>query len=168
MFSLFLQAALCAGLYPNVAAMEEDSIRAGHASALSRRAGLSSGQRAHWSDGRREVFIHPTSINHKVSEFRQPFIVFHEKVMIRSMAQVDFISVYVLYSPTSLQPLSIKHRLNIYVGTLPGMKKRFETCRIASGLGVSEVQRGFGLLKLQPYSCSSDLQFSMKAYKKFL
>ncbi|CAM6089460.1 unnamed protein product [Calypogeia fissa] len=75
-----VKAALCAGLYPNVAAMEEDSVRAGHASALSRRAGLSSGQRAHWSDGRREVFIHPTSINHKVAEFRQPFIVFHEKV----------------------------------------------------------------------------------------
>lgn len=75
-----MQAALCAGLYPNVAAMEEESVRAGHASALSRRAGLSSGARPRWNDGRREVFIHPTSINHSVAEFRQPFIVFHEKV----------------------------------------------------------------------------------------
>ncbi|OAE31756.1 hypothetical protein AXG93_4874s1190 [Marchantia polymorpha subsp. ruderalis] len=75
-----VKAALCAGLYPNVAAMEEESVRAGHASALSRRAGLSSGARPRWNDGRREVFIHPTSINHSVAEFRQPFIVFHEKV----------------------------------------------------------------------------------------
>ncbi|KAL3698119.1 hypothetical protein R1sor_012195 [Riccia sorocarpa] len=75
-----IKAALCAGLYPNVAAMEEESVRAGHASALSRRAGLSSGARPRWKDGRREVFIHPTSINHNVVEFRQPFLVYHEKV----------------------------------------------------------------------------------------
>ncbi|KAL2644845.1 hypothetical protein R1flu_012432 [Riccia fluitans] len=75
-----IKAALCAGLYPNVAAMEEESVRAGHASALSRRAGLSSGARPRWKDGRREVFIHPTSINHNIGEFRQPFLVYHEKV----------------------------------------------------------------------------------------
>lgn len=75
-----IQASICAGLYPNVAAMSKDSIQAGHASALSRRAGLSPDQRPQWSDGRREVFIHPTSVNHMVSEYRQPFLVFHEKV----------------------------------------------------------------------------------------
>uniref|UniRef100_A0A7I4CTE9 RNA helicase n=1 Tax=Physcomitrium patens TaxID=3218 RepID=A0A7I4CTE9_PHYPA len=75
-----VKAAICAGLYPNVAAMSKDSIQAGHASAQSRRAGLSPDQRPQWSDGRREVFIHPTSVNHMVSEFRQPFLVFHEKV----------------------------------------------------------------------------------------
>lgn len=75
-----VKASICAGLYPNVAAMSKDSIQAGHASALSRRAGLSPDQRPQWSDGRREVFIHPTSVNHMISEFRQPFLVFHEKV----------------------------------------------------------------------------------------
>jgi ATP-dependent RNA helicase DHX29 len=77
---VIIQAVIGAGLYPNVGAMEEESVRAGHASALSRRAGLASGQRPHWSDGRREVFIHPSSVNHLVTEFRHPFLVFHEKV----------------------------------------------------------------------------------------
>ncbi|CAM6038869.1 unnamed protein product [Sphagnum compactum] len=75
-----VKAMIGAGLYPNVGAMEEESVRAGHASALGRRAGLASGQRPHWSDGRREVFIHPSSVNHLVTEFRHPFLVFHEKV----------------------------------------------------------------------------------------
>ncbi|CAM6062960.1 unnamed protein product [Sphagnum tenellum] len=75
-----VKAVIGAGLYPNVGAMEEESVRAGHASALGRRAGLASGQRPHWSDGRREVFIHPSSVNHLVTEFRHPFLVFHEKV----------------------------------------------------------------------------------------
>jgi len=75
-----VNASICAGLYPNVAAMNKDSVEAGHASALSRRAGLSSGQRPQWTDGRREVFIHPSSVNHMIQEFRQPFLVFHEKV----------------------------------------------------------------------------------------
>ncbi|KAJ7562998.1 hypothetical protein O6H91_03G092300 [Diphasiastrum complanatum] len=75
-----IKAALCAGLYPNVAAMDEKSVVEGHASAGSRRAGLSSLQKPRWSDGRREVFIHPSSVNADVLEFWHPFLVFHEKV----------------------------------------------------------------------------------------
>ncbi|KAH8972628.1 hypothetical protein BDL97_01G000200 [Sphagnum fallax] len=75
-----VKAVIGAGLYPNVGAMEEESVRAGHASALGRCAGLASGKRPHWSDGGREVFIHPSSVNHLVTEFRHPFLVFHEKV----------------------------------------------------------------------------------------
>lgn len=73
--------------------MSKDSIQAGHASALSRRAGLSPDQRPQWSDGRREVFIHPTSVNHMVSEYRQPFLVFHEKVS----AQLSLVLQYLGY-----------------------------------------------------------------------
>lgn len=75
-----VKATMCAGLYPNVAKMDDESIRMGHASALGRRAGLASSQRVHWMDGRQEVFIHPSSVNHSVSEFCHPFLVFHEKM----------------------------------------------------------------------------------------
>eukprot|EP00249_Psilotum_nudum_P011376 c23135_g1_i1 orf=250-4686(-) len=79
-FAFVVKAILCAGLYPNVAAMDEESIQEGHASAHTRRAGLASARKAHWYDGRREVFIHPSSVNHNLSEFHYPFLVFHEKV----------------------------------------------------------------------------------------
>eukprot|EP01018_Ginkgo_biloba_P026980 Gb_05411 [translate_table: standard] len=75
-----VKSTLCAGLYPNVAAMEEESIKAGHASSLTRRAGLAPSSRPQWYDGRREVFLHPTSINYSTSEFQHPFMVFLEKV----------------------------------------------------------------------------------------
>ena len=61
--------------------MDEESIRLGHANAMGRRAGLSSAEKVHWGDGRQEVFIHPSSINHNISEFQHPFLVFHEKVL---------------------------------------------------------------------------------------
>jgi hypothetical protein len=77
-----VQATLCAGLYPNVAKMDEESIRLGHANAYGRRAGLSSAGKVHWGDGRQEVFIHPSSVNHNVFEFQHPFLVFHEKVVL--------------------------------------------------------------------------------------
>eukprot|EP00250_Pteridium_aquilinum_P004082 c14319_g1_i2 orf=171-4673(+) len=75
-----IKATICAGLYPNVAKMDDESVRSGHANALGRRAGLASSQRVHWMDGRQEVFIHPSSVNHNVSEFQHPFLVYHEKV----------------------------------------------------------------------------------------
>lgn len=73
-----VKATLCAGLYPNVAKMDEESVKA--ATALGCRAGLTSKQKVHWTDGRQEVFIHPSSVNHNLSEFCHPFLVFHEKV----------------------------------------------------------------------------------------
>ena len=78
---MYMQATICAGLYPNVAKMDEESIRLGHANAIGRRAGLSSAEKVHWGDGRQEVFIHPSSVNHNVFEFQYPFLVFHEKVV---------------------------------------------------------------------------------------
>ncbi|EFJ19934.1 hypothetical protein SELMODRAFT_177444 [Selaginella moellendorffii] len=75
-----IKAVLCAGLYPNVATMMEESVKAGHANALNQRAGLASEKNPRWTDGRREVYVHPSSINSKVKEFQHPFLVFHEKV----------------------------------------------------------------------------------------
>ncbi|MCO5562598.1 hypothetical protein L7F22_016226 [Adiantum nelumboides] len=75
-----LKATMCAGLYPNIAKMDDESVRAGHANALTSRAGLASSQKVLWTDGRQEVFIHPSSVNHDVSEFQYPFLMYHEKV----------------------------------------------------------------------------------------
>lgn len=68
---------LCAGLYPHVAAIEKDSLAAGHGLA-------GSGKRPRWTDGHVEVAIHPSSVNHMVTEFKRPFLVFHEKVSVNS------------------------------------------------------------------------------------
>ncbi|KAI5058462.1 hypothetical protein GOP47_0026632 [Adiantum capillus-veneris] len=75
-----LKATMCAGLYPNVAKMDDESVKSGHANALTSRAGLASSQKVLWTDGRQEVFIHPSSVNHDVSEFQHPFLMYHEKV----------------------------------------------------------------------------------------
>lgn len=49
-----------------------------------------------WYDGRREVHIHPSSINSQLKSFEHPFLVFLEKVcMLRSM-DILFYSLIVL------------------------------------------------------------------------
>lgn len=59
-----MQAILCAGLYPNVATIE----------------GGNTGSRPVWFDGKREVYIHPTSVNSSQKAFQYPFVAFLEKV----------------------------------------------------------------------------------------
>lgn len=78
--SSIVKSVLCAGLYPNVAATEE-GIGGG---ALSNNKTMSSSPatkgRLLWFDGRREVHIHPSSINSNIKAFRYPFLAFLEKV----------------------------------------------------------------------------------------
>ncbi|XP_051147051.1 DExH-box ATP-dependent RNA helicase DExH7, chloroplastic isoform X2 [Andrographis paniculata] len=62
--SVVVKAILCAGLYPNVATTEESN----------------AGRRLVWFDGKREVHIHPSSINSSQKTLQYPFIVFLEKV----------------------------------------------------------------------------------------
>ncbi|XP_057764372.1 DExH-box ATP-dependent RNA helicase DExH7, chloroplastic-like isoform X1 [Salvia miltiorrhiza] len=59
-----VRAVLCAGLYPNVATIEVGN----------------TGNRSVWHDGKREVRIHPSSINSSQKKFQYPFLVFLEKV----------------------------------------------------------------------------------------
>ncbi|XVE94165.1 hypothetical protein REPUB_Repub01dG0258300 [Reevesia pubescens] len=75
--SAVVKAILCAGLYPNVAAAELGITEV----ALSRLK-HSSATKSHpvWYDGRREVHIHPSSINSSLKSFQHPFLVFLEKV----------------------------------------------------------------------------------------
>ncbi|KAG6396375.1 hypothetical protein SASPL_142523 [Salvia splendens] len=61
---IHVQAVLCAGLYPNVAMIEVGN----------------TGNRSVWFDGKREVRIHPSSINSSQKKFQYPFLVFLEKV----------------------------------------------------------------------------------------
>ncbi|KAK6157006.1 hypothetical protein DH2020_011254 [Rehmannia glutinosa] len=62
--SVVVKAILCAGLYPNVATIE----------------GGNTGARPVWYDGKREVSIHPSSVNSSQKTFKYPFLVFLEKV----------------------------------------------------------------------------------------
>lgn len=77
--SSIVKAILCAGLYPNVAATEKGiaGVALGN---LKQSAGLTGKGHPIWYDGRREVHIHPSSINSNWKEFRYPFLVFLEKV----------------------------------------------------------------------------------------
>ena len=74
-----LQAILCAGLYPNVAATEQGiaGVALGN---ITQSSGLATKGRLVWYDGRREVHIHPSSINGNLNAFQYPFLVFLEKV----------------------------------------------------------------------------------------
>lgn len=74
-----LQAILCAGLYPNVAASEQ-GIVAQVLSGLRQSSSSANTGRTVWYDGRREVHIHPSSINSNSKAFQYPFLVFLEKV----------------------------------------------------------------------------------------
>lgn len=67
----FVQAILCAGLCPNIAE--------GLVNRLTKPA-KETQRYAIWHDGKREVHIHPSSINKNCKAFQYPFIVFLEKV----------------------------------------------------------------------------------------
>ncbi|XP_027329494.1 DExH-box ATP-dependent RNA helicase DExH7, chloroplastic isoform X2 [Abrus precatorius] len=74
-----LKAILCAGLYPNIAASEQGIVAAALTSLKQSSSSANSGHRV-WFDGRREVHIHPSSINSNTKAFHYPFLVFLEKV----------------------------------------------------------------------------------------
>ncbi|KEH32765.1 ATP-dependent RNA helicase [Medicago truncatula] len=74
-----LKAILCAGLYPNVAAGEQGIVSAALTSLKQSPSTANSSHRV-WFDGRREVHVHPSSINSSTKAFKYPFLVFLEKV----------------------------------------------------------------------------------------
>ncbi|KAL6297594.1 hypothetical protein ACE6H2_005736 [Prunus campanulata] len=77
--SSIVKAILCAGLYPNIAATGK-GIAEATLTNLKQSASLATKERPIWYDGRREVNIHPSSINSTLKEFQYPFVVFLEKV----------------------------------------------------------------------------------------
>ncbi|KAF8411854.1 hypothetical protein HHK36_004413 [Tetracentron sinense] len=78
--SSVVKSILCAGLYPNVAATEQGIVGVALGSNFKSSASPVTNGRPHWFDGRREVHIHPSSINSNSKVFQYPFLVFLEKV----------------------------------------------------------------------------------------
>ncbi|GMP39365.1 hypothetical protein CsSME_00010233 [Camellia sinensis var. sinensis] len=76
--SSIVKAIICAGLYPNVAATEDGIVKT--VGVLNQSAAPATKGRPAWYDGKREVHIHPSSINSNLKAFQYPFIVFLEKV----------------------------------------------------------------------------------------
>ncbi|XP_024015493.1 DExH-box ATP-dependent RNA helicase DExH7, chloroplastic isoform X2 [Eutrema salsugineum] len=73
-----VKAILCAGLYPNIAANDKGITEAA-VNSLTKQGNQTKSYSA-WYDGRREVHIHPSSINSNFKAFQYPFLVFLEKV----------------------------------------------------------------------------------------
>jgi len=73
-----VKAILCAGLYPNIAANDK-GITETTFNSLTKQGNQTKSYSA-WYDGRREVHIHPSSINSNFKAFQNPFLVFLEKV----------------------------------------------------------------------------------------
>ncbi|KAG2302509.1 hypothetical protein Bca52824_031160 [Brassica carinata] len=73
-----VKAILCAGLYPNIAANDKGITEAA-VNSLTKQGNQTKSYSA-WYDGRREVYIHPSSINSNFKAFQYPFLVFLEKV----------------------------------------------------------------------------------------
>ncbi|XP_018457664.2 LOW QUALITY PROTEIN: DExH-box ATP-dependent RNA helicase DExH7, chloroplastic [Raphanus sativus] len=73
-----VKAILCAGLYPNIAANDK-GITETAVNSLTKQGDQTKSYSA-WYDGRREVYIHPSSINSNFKAFQYPFLVFLEKV----------------------------------------------------------------------------------------
>nr|APO15850.1 helicase [Sesuvium portulacastrum] len=110
--SVIVKAILCAGLYPNVAA----TIEGIHAPALGNlRQSLkpTSKGRPSWYDGRREVHIHPSSINSDSKAFQYPFLVFLEKVETNKV----FLRDTTIISPYSLLlfggTINVQHQMGL-------------------------------------------------------
>uniref|UniRef100_A0A0E0P9C1 Probable ATP-dependent RNA helicase spindle-E n=1 Tax=Oryza rufipogon TaxID=4529 RepID=A0A0E0P9C1_ORYRU len=78
-YSSVVKSVICAGLYPNVAATLE-GVDPGALGGRKPSDFLSGKDRPRWYDGRREVHIHPSSMNHSLKAGQYPFLVFLEKV----------------------------------------------------------------------------------------
>ncbi|KAM0873348.1 hypothetical protein ACQ4PT_038144 [Festuca glaucescens] len=74
-----IKSVISAGLYPNVAATVE-GVDPGALGGRKPSDVLFGKERPRWYDGRREVHIHPSSVNHSLKSMQYPFLVFLEKV----------------------------------------------------------------------------------------
>lgn len=110
--SSIVKAIICAGLYPNVAATEEGIIGSA-VSTLKQSVRTSTKGRAVWYDRRREVHIHPSSINHSLKNFQYPFLVFLEKVETNKI----FLRDTTIISPNSILlfggSINVQHQIGL-------------------------------------------------------
>ncbi|KAM3367503.1 hypothetical protein ACQJBY_016223 [Aegilops geniculata] len=78
-YTSVIKSVISAGLYPNVAATLE-GVDPGALGGRKPSDVLFGKDRPRWYDGRREVHIHPSSVNHSLKSVQYPFLVFLEKV----------------------------------------------------------------------------------------
>ncbi|CAL5067816.1 unnamed protein product [Urochloa decumbens] len=109
-----IKSVICAGLYPNVAASLE-GVDPGALGGRKPSDILFSKDRPRWYDGRREVHIHPSSVNHSLKAVQYPFLVFLEKVETTKV----FLRDTSVISPYSLLlfggPMVIQHQTGVVV-----------------------------------------------------
>ncbi|KAK1258481.1 putative pre-mRNA-splicing factor ATP-dependent RNA helicase [Acorus gramineus] len=75
-----IKSVLCAGLYPNIAASQEGIHRTTLGSSKAVSSSPATKDNHLWYDARREVHVHPCSVNCNRKNFHYPFLVFLEKV----------------------------------------------------------------------------------------
>lgn len=78
-YTSVIKSVISAGLYPNVAATVE-GVDPGALGGRKPSDILFGKDRPRWYDGKREVHIHPSSVNHSLKSVQYPFLVFLEKV----------------------------------------------------------------------------------------
>ncbi|GAB4848110.1 hypothetical protein Ancab_002774 [Ancistrocladus abbreviatus] len=107
-----IKAILCAGLYPNVAATVEGIYAPGLGNLRQSLQSMTKGYPA-WYDRRREVYIHPSSVNSGLKAFQYPFLVFLEKVETNKV----FLRDTTIISPYSILlfggSISIQHQMEL-------------------------------------------------------
>lgn len=86
-----VQSIVCAGLYPNVAATREGIVGASLGDSKALYGSLALKDHPIWYDGRREVHIHPSSVNHNAKGFQYPFLAFLEKVCLQLLESASLI-----------------------------------------------------------------------------
>ncbi|KAK8965822.1 hypothetical protein KSP40_PGU013396 [Platanthera guangdongensis] len=115
MHSAVIKSILCAGLYPNVAAAIEGTIGLPPGSNTPPSKIMSTADWPLWFDGKREVHIHPSSLNHNIKDPEYPFLVFLEKVETSKV----FLRGTSIISPYSLLlfggSISVQHQMGVVV-----------------------------------------------------
>ncbi|KAJ3675190.1 hypothetical protein LUZ60_004232 [Juncus effusus] len=109
-YSSLLKSVICAGLYPNIATTIE-----GIEKGILNNKKMSDLKPNFLFDGKREVHIHPSSINHSLKSFQYPFLAFLEKVETTKV----FLRDTTIVSPYSILlfggPMLIQHQLGYVV-----------------------------------------------------
>ncbi|KAL6964434.1 RNA helicase [Sarracenia purpurea var. burkii] len=126
--SSIVKAVICAGLYPNVAAAEDGIVKSA-LSVLNQSTAPATKEQPVLYDGKREVHIHPSSINNNLKAFQYPFVVFLEKVETSKV----FLRDTTIISPYSILlfggSMSIQHQTGLV--TIDGWMKLAAPAQIA-------------------------------------
>ncbi|KAF5961534.1 hypothetical protein HYC85_002743 [Camellia sinensis] len=129
--SSIVKAITCAGLYPNVAATEDGIVKT--VGVLNQSAAPATKGRPAWYDGKREVHIHPSSINSNLKAFQYPFIEFGKKKKEKVETNKVFLRDTTVISPYSILlfggSMNVQHQSGLV--TIDGWIKLVAPAQIA-------------------------------------